>query len=256
MGLRIDIATLFPEMCGAVLRESIIGRAAERGHIEFACHQIRDYTLSKQRQVDDYPYGGGPGMVMQAQPIYDCCVDVIRQVEDTGRPRPHIVFLTAGGATLTEEKCRELAGRESLLLVCGHYEGVDERVIDALADEEISIGDYVLTGGELAALVVADSVFRLCPGVLACPEGYEDESYYSGLLEYPQYSRPEVWHGCRVPEVLLSGHHANIAAWRKQQSLERTKARRPDLYAAYTASHPEPEPKKKRRAKKVNGESK
>ena len=166
------------------------------------------------------------------------------------------MFLTAGGATLTEEKCRELAGRESLLLVCGHYEGVDERVIDALADEEISIGDYVLTGGELAALVVADSVFRLCPGVLACPEGYEDESYYSGLLEYPQYSRPEVWHGCRVPEVLLSGHHANIAAWRKQQSLERTKARRPDLYAAYTAAHPEPEPKKKRRAKKVNGESK
>ena len=141
--------------------------------------------------------------------------------------------MTAGGATLTEDKCRELAQCDSLLLVCGHYEGVDERVIEALADEEISIGDYVLTGGELGALVVADSVCRLCPGVLSCPEGYEDESYYSGLLEYPQYSRPEEWNGRRVPEVLLSGHHANIAAWRKDEALRRTKQRRPDLYDAY-----------------------
>lgn len=240
--MRIDIATLFPEMCERVLSESIIGRAAAKGLISFQCHQIRDYTLSKQRQVDDYPYGGGQGMVMQAQPIYDCCVEAIRQIEEAGCGRPHVVFLTAGGTTLTEAKCRELAQKESLLLVCGHYEGVDERVIGALADEEISIGDYVLTGGELGALVVADSVFRLCPGVLACPEGYEDESYWSGLLEYPQYTRPEVWHGCKVPEVLLSGHHANIAAWRKQQALERTRERRPDLYQAY--------------CKKVNGESK
>ena len=239
--MRIDIATLFPEMCERVLSESIIGRAAAKGVIQFQCHQIRDYTLSKQRQVDDYPYGGGQGMVMQAQPIYDCCVEAIRQIEEAGHGRPHVVFLTAGGATLNEEKCKELAQKDSLLLVCGHYEGVDERVIDALADEEISIGDYVLTGGELGALVVADSVFRLCPGVLACPEGYEDESYWSGLLEYPQYTRPEVWHGCKVPEVLLSGHHANIAAWRKEQALARTKERRPDLYDAYL--------------KKVNGES-
>ena len=218
--MRIDIATLFPEMCERVLSESIIGRARQRGYIELACHQIRDYTTNRQKQVDDYPYGGGPGMVMQAQPIYDCCVDVIRQMEEAGHARPHVVFMTAAGTPLTEEKCKQLAQKDSLLLVCGHYEGIDERVIEALADEEISIGDYVLTGGELAALVVADSVCRLCPGVLSSPEGYEEESHYSGLLEYPQYSRPEEWNGRRVPEILLSGHHANIAKWRHEQALE------------------------------------
>lgn len=229
----IDIATLFPEMCERVMSESIIGRAQRRGHIHIACHQIRDYTVNRQKQVDDYPYGGGQGMVMQAQPIYDCCMDILAQAKQAGRIRPRILFMTAGGATLTESKCRELAACESLLLVCGHYEGVDERVIEALADEELSIGDYVLTGGELAALVVADSVCRLCPGVLSSPEGYEEESYYSGLLEYPQYSRPEEWNGRRVPEILLSGHHANIAAWRREQSLARTKSRRPDLYERF-----------------------
>ena len=183
--------------------------------------------------MDDDPYGGGQGMVMQAQPIHDCCQDILRQIDEAGRSRPHSVFLTAGGATLTQEKCKELAGYDGRLLVCGHYEGIDERVIEELADEEGSIGDYVLTGGERAARVVADSVFRLQPGVLSCPEGYEDESYYSGLLEYPQYSRPEVWNGRRVPEILLSGHHAKIAEWRHEQSLERTKTRRPDLYQKY-----------------------
>ena len=187
--MRIDIATLFPEMCERVLSESIIGRARQRGYIELACHQIRDYTTNRQKQVDDYPYGGGPGMVMQAQPIYDCCVDVIRQMEEAGHARPHVVFMTAAGTPLTEEKCKQLAQKDSLLLVCGHYEGIDERVIEALADEEISIGDYVLTGGELAALVVA--------------------------------------------EILLSGHHANIAKWRHEQALERTRTRRPDLYEKY-----------------------
>ena len=231
--MRIDIATLFPEVCEAFMGESIIGRAQRNGYIELHAHQIRDYTTNRQKQVDDYPYGGGQGMVMQAQPIHDCCQDILRQIDEAGRPRPHIVFLTAGGATLTQEKCKELAGYGGLLLVCGHYEGIDERVIEELADEEISIGDYVLTGGELAAMVVADSVFRLQPGVLSCPEGYEDESYYSGLLEYPQYSRPEVWNGRRVPEILLSGHHAKIAEWRHEQSLERTKTRRPDLYQKY-----------------------
>ena len=231
--MRIDIATLFPEVCEAFMGESIIGRAQRNGYIELHAHQIRDYTTNRQKQVDDYPYGGGQGMVMQAQPIHDCCQDILRQIDEAGRPRPHIVFLTAGGATLTQEKCKELAGYDGLLLVCGHYEGIDERVIEELADEEISIGDYVLTGGELAAMVVADSVFRLQPGVLSCPEGYEDESYYSGLLEYPQYSRPEVWNGRRVPEILLSGHHAKIAEWRHEQSLERTKTRRPDLYQKY-----------------------
>ena len=227
--MRIDIATLFPEMCERVLSESIIGRARQRGYIELACHQIRDYTTNRQKQVDDYPYGGGPGMVMQAQPIYDCCVDVIRQMEEAGHARPHVVFMTAAGTPLTEEKCKQLAQKDSLLLVCGHYEGIDERVIEALADEEISIGDYVLTGGELAALVVADSVCRLCPGVLSSPEGYEEESHYSGLLEYPQYTRPEEFHGKRVPTVLLSGHHANIEKWRREKSLERTWLRRPEL---------------------------
>ena len=231
--MRIDIATLFPEVCEAFMGESIIGRAQRNGYIELHAHQIRDYTTNRQKQVDDYPYGGGQGMVMQAQPIHDCCLDILRQIDEAGRPRPHIVFLTAGGATLTQEKCKELAGYDGLLLVCGHYEGIDERVIEELADEEISIGDYVLTGGELAAMVVADSVFRLQPGVLSCSEGYEDESYYSGLLEYPQYSRPEVWNGRRVPEILLSGHHAKIAEWRHEQSLERTKTRRPDLYQKY-----------------------
>ena len=231
--MRIDIATLFPEVCEAFMGESIIGRAQRNGYIELHAHQIRDYTTNRQKQVDDYPYGGGQGMVMQAQPIHDCCQDILRQIDEAGRPRPHIVFLTAGGATLTQEKCKELAGYDGLLLVCGHYEGIDERVIEELADEEISIGDYVLTGGELAAMVVADSVFRLQPGVLSCPEGYEDESYYSGLLEYPQYSRPEVWNGRRVPEILLSGHHAKIAEWRHEQSLERTKTRRPDQYQKY-----------------------
>ena len=225
--MRVDIATLFPEMCQRVLDESILGRAAKRGHIETHCHQIRDYTLNRQKQVDDYPYGGGCGMVMNAQPIYDCCMDIIRQNEEQGRPRPHILFMTAAGQPFSEEKAKELAQYDNLLLVCGHYEGMDERVI------EISIGDYVLTGGELAALVVADSVLRLQPGVLSQPEGYQDESHWNGLLEYPQYTRPEEWNGRKVPPVLLSGHHGKIEEWRRQQSLERTQKRRPDLYQKY-----------------------
>ena len=231
--MRVDIATLFPEMCQRVLDESILGRAAKRGHIETHCHQIRDYTLNRQKQVDDYPYGGGCGMVMNAQPIYDCCMDIIRQNEEQGRPRPHILFMTAAGQPFSEEKAKELAQYDNLLLVCGHYEGMDERVIEELADEEISIGDYVHTGGELAALVVADSVLRLQPGVLSQPEGYQDESHWNGLLEYPQYTRPEEWNGRKVPPVLLSGHHGKIEEWRRQQSLERTQKRRPDLYQKY-----------------------
>ncbi|WP_418971590.1 tRNA (guanosine(37)-N1)-methyltransferase TrmD [Allofournierella sp.] len=231
--MRIDVATLFPEMCQRVLDESILGRAARKGLIETHCHQIRDYTLNRQRQVDDYPYGGGCGMVMYAQPIYDCCVDVLRQAQEQGRPRPRIVFLTAAGKPYTEQEAKRLAQYDGLLLVCGHYEGMDERVIEEIADEEISIGDYVLTGGELAALVVADSVLRLQPGVLAEPQGYQEESHWNGLLEYPQYTRPEEWRGRRVPEVLLSGHHGRIDQWRAEQSLERTRQRRPDLYEAH-----------------------
>ena len=211
------------------------------------CHQIRDYTLNKQKQTDDYPYGGGCGMVLYAQPIADCLRAVQQEVASQGRPAPHIVFLTAGGQRYTEEHAKRLAQYDNLTLVCGHYEGIDERVIDAFADEEISIGDYILTGGELASLVVADSVLRLKPGVLAEQKGYEEESYWDGLLEYPQYTRPEVWEGRAVPQVLLGGDHQKIDAWRGEQSRERTRLRRPELYEKWCETHPVTElPKWKR----------
>ena len=238
MGMRVDIVTLFPEMCQQVLDASIIGRAAKKGYIETHCHQIRDYTLNRQKQTDDYPYGGGCGMVLYAQPIADCLRAVQKEVAEQGRPAPHIVFLTAGGQRYTEEHARRLAEYDNLTLVCGHYEGIDERVIDAFADEEISIGDYILTGGELASLVVADSVLRLKPGVLAEQKGYEEESYWDGLLEYPQYTRPEVWEGRAVPPVLLEGNHQKIDAWRGEQSRTRTRLRRPELYEQWCETHP------------------
>lgn len=253
MGMRVDIATLFPDMCQNVLDQSIIGRAAAKGLIETHCHQIRDYTTNRQRQTDDYPYGGGCGMVMYAQPIADCLRDVIAQNEAQGRAKPHIIFLTAGGARFDETHARRLAAYDNITLVCGHYEGMDERVIEKFADEELSIGDYILTGGELASLVVADAVLRLQDGVLAEQRGYEEESYWNGLLEYPQYTRPEVWEDMPVPEILRSGNHGKIAEWRAEQGRERTKMRRPDLWAQYLADggwDGTPIPKKNKRKRK------
>ncbi len=223
--MRIDFLTLFPDMCEAVLSESIIGRARKKGILEFHCHQIRDYTLNKQKQVDDYPYGGGQGMIMYAQPIADCFRAVCEQTQS----RPHVIYMSPQGKTLTQERAKELAGIEHLCILCGHYEGVDERVLDAIVDEQISIGDYVLTGGELPALVLADCISRMIPGVLSEDVCFEDESHYNGLLEYPQYTRPAVWEGREIPSVLLSGHHKNIEAWRHEQSLLRTKQHRPDM---------------------------
>ena len=245
--MRIDIVTLFPELCDSFLSASILGRARAKNLFEAHCHQIRDYTKNKQKQTDDYPYGGGCGMVLYAQPIADCLRAVQAQCAAQGRAKPHVVFLTAAGRPYNEEKARELAGYDAVTLVCGHYEGIDERVIDAFADEEISIGDYILTGGELASLVVADSVLRLKPGVLAEQKGYEEESYWDGLLEYPQYTRPEVWEGRAVPQVLLGGDHQKIDAWRSEQSRERTRLCRPELYEQWCRSHPVEElPKWKR----------
>ncbi len=223
--MRIDIMTLFPEMCGAVMGESILGRAQAKGVLEVHCHQIRDYTLNRQMQVDDYPYGGGQGMVMFPQPIADC----FRAVCDAAGARPHLVYMSPQGAVLTQERAKELATLPNLCILCGHYEGVDERVLDAFVDEQISVGDYVLTGGELPALVLADCVARLVPGVLSEEACFMDESHYAGLLEYPQYTRPAVWEGREVPEVLLSGHHENIRKWRREQSIRRTLERRPDM---------------------------
>ena len=223
--MRIDLLTLFPDMCRAVLDESIIGRAQAKGLLDIRCHQIRDYTLNKQKQVDDYPYGGGLGMVMNAQPIADC----FRAVCAEGGVRPHLISMSPQGAVLTQQRAKELAQLPRFCVLCGHYEGVDERVLDALVDEQISMGDYVLTGGELPALALVDCVSRLVPGVLSEEGCFTEESHYAGLLEYPQYTRPAVWEGRPVPDVLLTGHHLNIARWRRQQSLLRTRRHRPDM---------------------------
>lgn len=227
--MRIDIATLFPDMCEAVLSESIVGRARKAGYIEAYCHNIRDYTLNKHKRVDDVPYGGGRGMVMQADPIYRCWEAVCAMSEE----KPHAIYMSPKGKTLTQQKAVELSKMPRLFLLCGHYEGIDQRILDTIIDEEISIGDYVLTGGELPALVLTDTIARMCEGVLPESVCFEDESHFSGLLEYPHYTRPEVWHDMSVPPVLLSGHHKNIADWRFAQSLEVTKEKRPDLYDAY-----------------------
>ncbi|MEY8334373.1 tRNA (guanosine(37)-N1)-methyltransferase TrmD [Lachnospiraceae bacterium 47-T17] len=219
------ILTLFPDMVSQGLSTSIIGRAADRGLLHIECINIRDYTKDKHKKVDDYPYGGGAGMLMQAQPVYDAWKSV---AERLGK-RPRTVYLTPQGRTFCQQQAKELAGEEELVLLCGHYEGIDERVLEEIVTDYVSIGDYVLTGGELAAMVVADAVSRMVPGVLTNDSSGILESFEGNLLEYPQYSRPEEWMGKKVPAILLSGDHAKVDAWRREQSLIRTAARRPDL---------------------------
>lgn len=218
--------TLFPEMCETVMSESIIGRARKAGKVEIVVTNIRDFAGNKHNKVDDMPYGGGMGMIMAADPIYNCYKSLYNEDE----PKPHLVYMSPKGKTFNQQKAVELSRLDRLVLLCGHYEGVDERVIEEIVDEEISLGDYVLTGGELPALTVADAVCRMLPGVLSDDLCFEEESHFAGFLEYPQYTRPAVWHEKEVPEVLLSGNHAKIAEWRRIQSILITAERRPDLF--------------------------
>ena len=244
--MKFHILTLFPEMILEGLNTSILGRAQKNGFIDFEAINIRDYTTNKHNRVDDYTYGGGAGMLMQAQPVYDCCEALQSRIEEEGRKRSRVIFVTPRGYTFDQKMAEDLSKEEDLIILCGHYEGIDERVLEEVVTDYVSIGDFVLTGGELPAMVIVDCVSRLVPGVLSNSESSEIESFSNGLLEYPQYSRPEIWHDKKVPEVLLSGHHANIEKWRLEQSLEQTKRFRPDLYDAYMAAHP-PVVKKKRR---------
>ncbi len=223
--MRIEILTLFPQMVETYLSESIIGRGIKGGYVEINCTDIRSYSKNKHRKVDDSPFGGGFGMVMTCQPLVDCCRDVTSKLNGSVRR----IYMSPQGKVFTQEKAKELLKYDNLVLICGHYEGVDERAITLCSDEEISVGDYVLTGGELPALILSDCISRLIPGVLPSPECTSEESLENGLLEYPQFTRPRVFEGLEVPEVLLSGHEANIKKWRYEQSLERTKRKRPDL---------------------------
>lgn len=231
--MNFHILTLFPDMVRDGLHTSILGRAVNNGHISMNILNIRDYTLDRHKKVDDYPYGGGAGMLMQAQPIYDAHKAVCEQ---RGK-KIRTVYVTPQGAVFNQQMAVDFAKEEDLIILCGHYEGVDERVLEEVVTDYVSIGDYVLTGGELAAMVMVDAISRMVPGVLSNEDSGVTESFYDNLLEYPQYSRPEVWHDKKVPDVLLSGHHKNIEKWRLEQSIKRTKERRPDLYEKYLANH-------------------
>lgn len=245
--MNFHILTLFPDMVRDGLHTSILGRAVENGHISMNVVNIRDYTLDKHKKVDDYPYGGGAGMLMQAQPIYDSYLAVCEEItqrketecgqissEDIKKPRT--VYVTPQGSVFNQSMAVDMAKEEDLIILCGHYEGVDERVLEEIVTDYVSIGDYVLTGGELPAMVMVDAISRMVPGVLSNEDSGVTESFYDNLLEYPQYSRPEVWHDKKVPDVLLSGHHKKIEEWRLEQSIKRTKERRPDLYEKYLAN--------------------
>lgn len=223
--MNFHVLTLFPEMIEQGMHTSIIGRAIAGGYLSIDAINIRDYAFNKHQKVDDYPYGGGAGMLMQAEPVYLAYESVQKKLGY----RPRVVYLTPQGEVFHQTMVKELAKEKDLVFLCGHYEGIDERVLDEIVTDYVSIGDYVLTGGELPAMVMMDSISRMVPGVLSNQESGETESFAENLLEYPQYSRPEEWHGQKVPPVLLSGHHANIEAWRREQSILRTAKRRPDL---------------------------
>jgi len=223
--MRFDCLTLFPEMMRAVLSESIIGRAAAAGILDIRCTNIRDFAENKHNRVDDYPYGGGEGMVMQAMPIYRAW----RSVTDGGTVRPKVIYLSPQGKVFDQKTAVRLSQEERLILLCGHYEGVDERVLEAIVDEEISMGDFVLTGGEIPAIALIDAVGRLIPGVLSSEDAYAHESHFDGLLEHPQYTRPPECLGRKVPDILLSGHHKNISEWKREESVRRTMVKRPDM---------------------------
>ncbi len=229
--MRFDIMTLFPDLVRGVLGESIIGRAQQAGYVQVNAYNIRDYSEDKHRRVDDTPYGGGKGMLMMAPPVYNCYADIVKDAPVGERRR--VIYMSPKGKVLTQTRAAELQrDYDRLIILCGHYEGIDQRVLDEIVDEEISIGDYVLTGGELPACILVDCISRLCEGVLAEAVCYEDESISCGMLEYPQYTRPYEFHGVRVPDVLISGHHANIDKWRHSTALELTRQKRPDLLNA------------------------
>ena len=255
--MRFDVLTLFPESMDRFLNESIIGRARENGLIQINTYNIRDFSLDKHRKVDDYPYGGGAGMVMAPQPIYDAW----KHITDPFDKKPRTIYMSPQGSLLTQKTAERLRNEEHLIILCGHYEGIDERIIEEIVDEEISIGDYVLTGGELPAMVLIDCISRLVEGVLSSEDSYSNESHYNGLLEYPQYTRPPEFKGRSVPDILVSGHHANIEKWRFLQMLERTREKRPDMFEKYESENNEkileaygllPKRKRRKKAGKVN----
>lgn len=238
--MNFHIMTLFPDMVKNGLQESITGRAVEKGIININTVNIRDFAGNKYGHVDDYTYGGGAGMLMQAEPVYKAyqsvCESISKKLWDK---KPRVLYMTPQGALFNQKMAEDLSKEEDIVLLCGHYEGIDERVLELIVTDNVSIGDFVLTGGELPAMMIVDAVSRLVPGVLGSDESALYESFYNGLLEYPQYTRPETFMDMRVPEVLLSGHHKNIADWRYEQSLERTRSRRPDLFEKYIAEHEE-----------------
>lgn len=228
--MNFHVMTIFPEMISNCMNESIIGRAIEKGILSINAVDIRDYTLDKHRKVDDYPYGGGAGMLMSCEPIVNTYEHILEEINKNGEcPKPRVIYVTPWGHKFDQNVAKELAKEENLIFLCGHYEGIDERALEMVATDFYTIGDYVLTGGELPAMVMIDAIARMVPGVLSNSESGETESFYNGLLEHPQYTRPENFRGMKVPEVLLSGHHANIEKWKKEQSVLRTEKFRPDL---------------------------